>query len=580
MENSRGDDAKQCPREDRRAGGLKAAVFVYATGGLENMAFVANAVSLVTYFTGYMNFGLTKSSNTLTTFMGTSFILALLGGIVADTCLTKFTTCVLFGFLEVLGYALLTVQAHLDQLRPTPCTDISKPCEAASSGQETILYTGLYLVALGTSGVKAALPLLGADQFDGKDPKEAVQLSSYFNWYTFSQMCGAITGVTFLVWISSNYGWDWAFGICSVAVLLAIVLVSIGKPFYRDNSPKGSLAIIRILQVLVAAIRKRSLPIPGKEDELYEINDKGTVVEPEILQRTNQFRFLDRAAVHVTSRGASASMTSGPWRLSTVTQVEETKILLRMLPIVLSTVFINTCLAQLQTFSIQQSLTLDTHIFDFKIPATSLPVIPLAFNLIFIPIYDRIFVPLARRITGIPTGIRHLQRIGVGLVLSTISMAISGIMETKRKSVAFKHNMVDSSEPLPMSVFWLGFQYSVFGLSDMFTLVGLLHFYHAESSAGMKGTSTALLWFSLAVGYYTSSVVVEVVNMASGGWLASNNLNRDKLNYFYWLLSGLSAVNFVIYLVCAFWYKYKNVEEMKQEEKSAHGNAVKDSEAA
>ncbi|KAK8646561.1 hypothetical protein V6N13_120345 [Hibiscus sabdariffa] len=102
MEISGGDDAKQSPREDKRAGGLKAAVFVYATGGLENMAFVANAVSLVTYFAGYMNFGLTKSSNTLTTFMGTSFILALLGGVVADTCLTKFTTCVLFGFLEVL----------------------------------------------------------------------------------------------------------------------------------------------------------------------------------------------------------------------------------------------------------------------------------------------------------------------------------------------------------------------------------------------------------------------------------------------------------------------------------------------
>ncbi|GMI91206.1 ABA-importing transporter 1, NRT1/ PTR family 4.6, nitrate transporter 1:2 [Hibiscus trionum] len=572
-EISRGD---RLPKVDKRAGvgGIKAALFVYATGGLENMAFVANAVSLVTYFMGYMNFGLTKSANTVTNFMGASFILALLGGVIADTCLTKFTTCVLFGFLEVLGYALLTVQAHLDQLRPTPCTDISKPCEAANSSQEAILYTGLYLVALGTSGVKAALPLLGADQFNGKDPKEAVQLSSYFNWYTFSQTCGSITGVTFLVWISSNYGWDWAFGVCTIAVLLAIMLVFIGKPFYRDNAPRGS-PIIRILQVLVAAIRKRSLPRPGKEDELYEIYDKGTVVVPEILQRTNQFRFLDRAAVH-----ASASMTPGPWRLSTVTQVEETKILLRMLPIVLSTVFINTCLAQLQTFSIQQSLTLDTHIFGFKIPATSLPAIPLTFNLIFIPIYDRIFVPLARRITGIPTGIRHLQRIGVGLVLSTISMAISGIMETRRKSVAFKHNMVDSSEPLPMSVFWLGFQYSVFGLSDMFTLVGLLHFYHSESSGGMKGTSTALLWFSLAVGYFTSSVVVEVVNKASGGWLASNNLNKDKLNYFYWLLSGVSAVNFVIYLVCAFWYKYKKVEEMKQVEKSVYCNAEKDSEAA
>ncbi|XVF36209.1 hypothetical protein REPUB_Repub19eG0038600 [Reevesia pubescens] len=572
MEISRHGELPQS-KPDKRVGGIKAVLFVYVMEGLENMAFIANAVSLVTYFMGYMNFSLTKSANTVTNFMGTSFILALLGGVIADTFLTRFTTCVLFGFVELLGYVLLTVQAHFDQLRPTPCTDVSKQCEAANTGQAAILYTGLYLVALGTSGIKAALPLLGADQFDSNDPKGAAQISSYFNWFVFSLTLGSIAGVTFVVWISSNKGWDWAFGFCTIAVLLAIVFLCIGKRFYRDNAPKGS-PIIRILQVLVAAIRNRDYPIPKKEDELCEIYDKEKVEVPnEILRRTNQFRYLDRAAVHMASWGGSSpSMTPGPWRLSTVTQVEETKILIRMLPIILSTVFINTCLAQLQTFSIQQSMTMDTHIFGFKIPAPSLPVIPLVFNLIFIPIYDRIFVPLARRITGIPTGIRYLQRAGVGLVLSTISMAVSAVMETRRKSVAVKHNMVDSTDPLPMSVFWLGFQYAVFGLADMFTLVGLLEFYHAESSARMKGASTAISWFSLAFGYFVSSLVVEVVNKASGGWLASNNLNRDKLNYFYWLLSAMSAVNFVIYLVCASWYKYKNVE-MRQEN-FIDGNAM------
>lgn len=192
-------------------------------------------------------------------------------------------------------------------------------------------------------------------------------------------------------------------------------------------------------------------------------------------------------------------MAPGPWRLCTVTQVEETKILLRMLPIILSTVFMNTCLAQLQTFTIQQSTTMDTSFIGFHIPGPSIPVIPLLFMFFLIPIYDRIFVPLVRKITGIPTGIRYLQRIGVGLVLSAISMAVSGIVETHRKSVANEHNMVDSTEPLPMSVFWLGFQYAIFGAADMFTLVGLLEFFYAESSAGMKSLSTAISWCSLAL---------------------------------------------------------------------------------
>ncbi|GLT57908.1 hypothetical protein SLA2020_308450 [Shorea laevis] len=226
-----------------------------------------------------------------------------------------------------------------------------------------------------------------------------------------------------------------------------------------------------------------------------------------------------------------------------------------MSPIALCTVFINTCMAQLVTFTVQQRLTLDSHILGFKIPGPSLPVIPQIFNVIFIALYNHVFVPIARRITGIPTGIRYFHRIEVGLVPSTISMAVAGVVETRRKSVAVQHNVVDSTEPQPMSVFWLGFQYAIFGLSDMFTLVGLLDFYHAQSSAGIKSIGTASLNCSLVFGYFTSSVAVEVVNWVTGGWLASYNLNSDKLNYFYWLLSGMNMVNFFIFLVCASWYK-------------------------
>lgn len=121
------------PRIQRRLGGKRAALFVYgkslenpmyellyaknvlfvfiklkfqfldaAMEGLENMAFVANAVSLITYFTGSMNFSLTKSATTLTNLMGTAFLLPLLGGLISDTYLSRFKTCVLFASMELL----------------------------------------------------------------------------------------------------------------------------------------------------------------------------------------------------------------------------------------------------------------------------------------------------------------------------------------------------------------------------------------------------------------------------------------------------------------------------------------------
>ncbi|KAK1369443.1 hypothetical protein POM88_035535 [Heracleum sosnowskyi] len=55
--------------------------------------------------------------------------------------------------------------------------------------------------SIGTGGLKAAAPSLGADQFDEEDPEEAASLSVYFKWLIFSIVTGAIFGVTFLVWV-------------------------------------------------------------------------------------------------------------------------------------------------------------------------------------------------------------------------------------------------------------------------------------------------------------------------------------------------------------------------------------------
>ncbi|GAA0177585.1 transporter [Lithospermum erythrorhizon] len=543
--------------KQRRLGGFRSTLFVYALVALENMAFLANAVSLYTYFFGYMNFSLTKSANTLTNYTGTAFLLSLFGGFISDTYLSRFKTAILFGGFEVLGYALLTAQAHFEQLRPTPCKDIIanilNQCEKSTSNQEALLLAGLYLVALGTSGIKAAVPALGADQFDEKDPKEAIKVPTYFNFLLSSITFGAIIGVTFVVWINQNEGWDLAFGICFLAIILGIVFLVMGNSVYRHNVPQGS-PYIHIVQVLVVAVRNRNLPLPEMTEDLHEIHDEEANMHREILPRTDQFKFLDRAAILRTT-----TQHTKPWRLCTVTQVEETKIIVRMLPIILSTIFMNTCLAQLQTFSVQQSTTMDPYLGSFKVPGPSLPVIPFVAMFLLLPVYEYVFVPVVRKFTGIPTGIRQLQRIGVGLFLSIISMVVAGLVETRRLRVARDNNMLDSPFPLPMSVFWLGYQYAIFGVADMFTLVGMLDFFYAESSANLKSLGTAISWCSFAFGYYTSTVVVNIVNKVSGGWFASNNLNRDKLNYFYYLLAGLSVLNFGVYLLCASWYKYKVV---------------------
>lgn len=201
---------------------------------------------------------------------------------------------------------------------------------------------------------------------------------------------------------------------------------------------------------------------------------------------------------------------------------------------------------------------MDTYIGNFSIPPASIPVIPLVFMTLLIPVYEFAFVPLVRRITGHPNGITELQRVGVGLVLSAISMTVAGVVEVKRK-----HEFNDHKHQI--SLFWLSFHYAIFGIADMFTLVGLLEFFYKEAPHGMRSLSTSFSFLALSIGYFLNTAFVELINSVTSrvakskrGWLEGNDLNNNHVELFYWFLAILSMINFVIYLLCAKWYKYRN----------------------
>ncbi|KAG8369007.1 hypothetical protein BUALT_Bualt15G0105400 [Buddleja alternifolia] len=533
-------------------GGFKATSFIYALVALENMGFIANMVSLVLYFCYKLYFHLSDAANTLTNLMGSTFLLTVVGGFISDTYINRFHTCLIFGTLELLALAMMTIQAHNSSLLPLPCAN----SHCMDGGMSVYFYTSLCLLALGVGGFRGALPALGADQFDAKDPKEAKGLASYFNWLLLSTVSGASIGVTVIVWVATNknnHNWWKGFLITTVGAFVGFVIFAFGKPFYRLEVPKDS-PLIRVAQVIVVAIKNRRSSHPESPSELYEINEKESESARTKIAHTEQFRWLDKAAIPPKNTDPSNS----EWKVCTVTQVEEVKILTRMLPIIGSTIIMNTCMAQLQTFSVTQGYIMDPSLGSFNVPAASIPAIPLLFMVILIPIYDRFFVPFVRKFTKHPTGITQLQRVGVGLVLSALSMSIAAIVEVKRRNQSLKNPLK------PISLFWLSYQYGIFGIADMFTLVGLLEFFYKEAPAGMKSLSTSFTWISLSFGYFLSSVLVAAINSVTKsiapskkGWLHGQDLDKNNLNLFYWFLAILSGLNFFNYLYWAMWYKYK-----------------------
>lgn len=260
-------------------------------------------------------------------------------------------------------------------------------------------------------------------------------------------------------------------------------------------------------------------------------------------------RFLDKAAVQTDQEQGKTSQ----WRLCTVTQVEELKSFIRVLPVWASTIALAISFAQNSTFFVSQAAIMDRSMGPhFKIPAGSVPVFGAINALLLVPTYERWIVPFLRERTGHRRGITSLQRMGLGLVVSIFAMVSGALVETNRRN---------DPNPRDVSVFWLFPQIFLMGMAEVFTYVGQLEFFYDEATEGTRSISSAMFLSEIGIGSWLNTALVKIVDGATGGeqkgWLR-HDLDASRLDYYYWVLAGVNAVNFLVYLRIACNYKGKS----------------------
>lgn len=252
--------------------------------------------------------------------------------------------------------------------------------------------------------------------------------------------------------------------------------------------------------------------------------------------------------------------SADPWRLCTVTQVEELKSIIKLLPIWATGIIFSAVYSQMSNLFVLQGSYMDITINNFEIPPASLSIFDTLSVIFWVPIYDRMIVPFARKYTGHKSGITQLQRMGIGLVISIFAMVSAGVLEVIRLGIVRRNNYYDY-EHIPMSIFWQVPQYFLIGCAEVFTFIGQLEFFYDQAPDSMRSLCSALSLTTVALGNYLSSLLVTIVMSISTkggkpGWIP-DNLNRGQLQNFFWLLSVLSVLNLGAYLLVAKWYTYK-----------------------
>ncbi|XP_043695857.1 protein NRT1/ PTR FAMILY 8.3-like isoform X2 [Telopea speciosissima] len=551
-------DVNGKPVLKQNTGNWRACPFILGTECCERLAYYGIATNLVTYLMNKLHEGNVSAARNVTTWAGTCYLAPLIGAVLADSYLGRYWTIAIFSTIYFIGMGTLTLSASVPVFRPSSCD--GSVCPAATPVQYAIFFCGLYLIALGTGGIKPCVSSFGADQFDDTDPRERVKKGSFFNWFYFSINIGALISSSFLVWIQDNAGWGLGFGIPTLFMGLAIISFFSGTPLYRFQKPGGS-PLTRMCQVLVASIRKWNLEVPQDNSLLYEVPDKTSAIKgSRKLEHSDELKCLDKAAV-VSDLDVKQGDFSNPWKLCTVTQVEELKILIRMFPIWATGIVFSSVYAQMSTMFVEQGMVMDTTVGSFTIPPASLSTFDVLSVIVWVPMYDRLLVPLARKITGKERGFSELQRMGIGLIISILSMAVAAIVEIKRLEIAKSLDLVDHKVAVPMSILWQIPQYFLVGAAEIFTFIGQLEFFYDQSPDAMRSLCSALSLLTTALGNYLSSFILTIVTTittkgGNPGWIP-NNLNEGHLDYYFWLLAGLSFLNLVVYVFCARRYKCK-----------------------
>ncbi|XP_048326197.2 protein NRT1/ PTR FAMILY 5.4-like [Ziziphus jujuba] len=542
-------------------GGWEAAIFIIFVEMAERFTFNGLAGNLITFLTKELKQSTPMAAKNVNTWLGITSFFPFLGAFVADSFLGRFQTILISSIIYCMGMVLLTVSVSVIPRRY----------------RKSVFFIALYVVSVGEGGHKPCMTTFAADQFGEETVEEKKKKSSFFNWWYIGLVFGASAATFAVIYVQDNIGWEAGFGILAGAMGVSMGVFLLGIRRYRKQGHLGS-PFTAIAQVFMAAAKNWNLNENCDDLVIYSGNDhdrdyvlvEAQHTKPRALARTNQFRFLDKAMM-IDKRDASNKMRN-PWRLCSINQVEEVKLVLRLIPVWMTCIMLQVVQSLVNTYFTIQGTTMIRSVGPyFELPPASLQIFVGLTIILTLPIYDRIFIPLARKFTGQPSGITKLQRIGIGLVLSIATMVVSAPVEAKRLSVAREHILLDNPEAIiPMRVWWLLPQYIICGVSDALSLVGLQELFYSEMPDSLRSLGAAAYVSVSGLANFVCSAIISLVQGLSSShghnWL-DDNLNRAHLDYFYWVIAGLSTLNLCAYVWIAMRFVYKKVEEVEINEK-------------
>ncbi|KAH0860825.1 hypothetical protein HID58_089086, partial [Brassica napus] len=548
----------------KRRGLSKSCALLIVIAGIERYAFKGVASNLVTYLTDVVKMSNSRAATTVNTWSGFTFMLPLFSAPFADSYGDRFFTILASSSLYFVGLVGLTLTAFAGSRSTTTTISIF------------FLYTSLSLVALGLGVLNPSLQAFGADQLDhdlGHDHEQDQEPSSenkevksdrksqFFQWWYFGVCAGSLLGVTVMAYIQDTFGWVLGFAIPTGSMLLLIFLFLCGCGVYvyaDQGSHLKSRPFQRIFDTIKGVVTRRS-------KITLENNHDLNAMELE-LQGKPLCNCSNTEATTTTTNTSTKSLAGDESSKTGFSSLKTIKLLLRLLPIWTMLLMFAVIFQQPATFFTKQGMALKRNIGpNFKIPPATLQSTITLSIILLMPLYDKVLIPMAKKISKNEKGITVMTRMGIGMFISIIAIVIAALVERKRLKIS-KEMKTSPNTTEPLSIFWLLPQYILLGISDIFTVVGMQEFFYSEVPVRMRTMGFALYTSVFGVGSFVSAALISVIESytkSRGGkhnWFA-DDMSEARLDNYYWLLALTSAISFLMYIVICKYFKSSSDED-------------------
>ncbi|KAM8818910.1 solute carrier family 15 member 3 [Rhynchonycteris naso] len=540
------------PRGPRRWR-LAAAAAVLLVQMLERAAFFGVAGNLVLYLNGAtFNWDGEQASRAALVFLGASYLLAPVGGWLADVYLGRFRAITLSLLLYVVTSSLLPATAFPDgrrsfcgelpeSLLTTACPLPGCPRPLASPYCAPTLYVGLLLLALAASSVRSNLTSFGADQVMelGRHANRR-----FFNWFYWSINVGAVLSLLVVAFIQQNISFLMGYSIVVGCVGLAFFTFLFSTPVFITKPPTGS-QVSSMLKLALQSCCPRLWCQQSARDP------QGADLLPD--QRSPQ---------------------PGP---SPQEDIANFRLLVKILPVMVTLVPYWMVYFQMQSTYVLQGLHLHIpNIFPsyagnsstalgaldngYKIPEAWLLLANVVVLLILVPVKDHLLDPLLLRCKLLTSA---LQKMALGMFFGFASVIVAGFLEMKR--LEYIHDNQTIAQQIgenvyyaaPLSIWWQIPQYLLIGISEIFASIPGLEFAYSEAPRSMQGAIMGIFFCLSGVGSLLGSSLEALLSLP-GGWLHCpkdyGNINNCHLDLYFFLLAGIQAATALLFVWIAARY--------------------------